>query len=473
MNCTYIVPNPTPERMRLPAAIAPPRASKRKAPIAVESPVHFGRRACAALGLLLSRLPRACSLGLCAGLLATLCGLLAGPFLASFFQGSQPSRVEVPAEASPSLALLFQPSAAPQPLAPPQQQQQQQHQHQQQPPRHCAPRFLRYLPSALEVSWGKHVAAPGEPLNQRLLCRDIVSDAFFEPFAYWVSTAAQQNAERPGAQRGLDAQSAALASRDDVFSRLAFEDPCSGSTWEARVAPLAGMLRDPRGPCLFASGEFVKRPLLPMLSGGGEMLQVKDTVVVDAAHFGRVRDRLRAHGGRAILMDAGASTYQQGVVAGEWPGTRWLVERFRDQGINFTDIFCWEVTPHPGSEFFDGMSPELIAATRFYNFPVTAEAGPASPISVLKATARPGDFVVFKLDIDHPSTEAPLVEALLSDPEALALIDTFYCAWMGWGRHLGGRFALGGCPRLPLLTNTCTSAPPFPPRPWQMSFTLG
>jgi hypothetical protein len=163
-----------------------------------------------------------------------------------------------------------------------------------------------------------------------------------------------------------------------------------------------------------------------MLSGGGEMLQVKDTVVVDAAHYGRVRDRLAASGGRAILMDAGASTYQQGVVAGEWPGTRWLVERFRDQGINFTDIFCWEATEHKGSEFFDGMSPELMAATRFYNFPVTAAPGPASPISVLKAVAQPGDFVVFKLDIDHPSTETPLVQALLEDPQALALLDTFY-----------------------------------------------
>jgi hypothetical protein len=288
------------------------------------------------------------------------------------------------------------------------------------------------VPSKLELEWESHLAATpgGLPLSQRPLCKDIVSDAFFERFQYWVQQAAGQNAERPSARSGLDAQAAALASRGDVFSQLRFQDPCQPQvTWSTHTAPLAGILRDPRGACLFASGEFVNRPLLPMLSGGGEMLQVKDTVVVDAAHLGRVAERLRAGGRqhRAILLDAGASTYAQGVVAGEWPGTRWLVERYRDQGINFTDIFCWEVTPHPGLEFFQGMPTEIMAATRFYNFPVdTAFASPTNPISVLKATARPGDFVVFKLDIDHPDTEGPLVEALLADPEALALIDTFF-----------------------------------------------
>jgi len=316
----------------------------------------------------------------------------------------------------------------------------------------CAPRFLGYAPSKLELDWEAHVSLPGgSPLNQRLLCKDIVSDAFFEPFQAWVGAGATQNAQRPPTRAGLAAQAAALAARDDVFSVLRFDDPCHPeAAWSVRTSPLAGLLRDPRGPCLFASGEFVQRPLLPMLQGGGEMLQVKDTVVVDAAHMQRWAAHLASGGRRrAILMDAGASTYAQGVVAGEWPGTRWLVERYRDQGINFTDIFCWEVTAHPGSEFFDGMPVEVMAATRFFNFPVTAEAGPANPISVLKATARPGDFVVFKLDIDHPYTEGPLVDALLADPEALALIDTFfYELHYGlkemegfWGGGLPGDFA--------------------------------
>ena len=298
-------------------------------------------------------------------------------------------------------------------------------------PTSCSSRFLGYRPSTLETEWAAHIARPGAPLNTRLFCEDLISAPFRDRMQYWVGTSASQNAERPTTRAGIAAQAAQLAARDDVFSRLDFEDSCTGATWSSRVAPLAGMLRDPRGPCLFASGAFVAAPLLPLLTGGGEMLQVKDTVVVDAAYIQRVAAEhatARAAGvpRRAILMDAGASTYKQGVVAGEWPGTRWLVERYRDLGVNFTDIFAWEVTQHPGSEFFDGMSPELIAATRFYNFPVTAEPGPANPISVLKAVASPGDFVVFKLDIDHPNTETPLVAAMLEDDDALALIDDFY-----------------------------------------------
>jgi hypothetical protein len=60
------------------------------------------------------------------------------------------------------------------------------------------------------------------------------------------------------------------------------------------------------------------------------------------------------------------------------------------------------------------MPAELVAATHFYNFGASNLEGPRNPLSILKAAAQPGDFVVFKLDIDTPSVEIPLVEALLS-----------------------------------------------------------
>ena len=72
------------------------------------------------------------------------------------------------------------------------------------------------------------------------------------------------------------------------------------------------------------------------------------------------------------------------------------------------------------------MPAELVAATHFYNFGASNLEGPRNPLSILKATAQPGDFVVFKLDIDTPSVEIPLVEALLKDEGALALITHFY-----------------------------------------------
>ena len=37
-----------------------------------------------------------------------------------------------------------------------------------------------------------------------------------------------------------------------------------------------------------------------------------------------------------------------------------------------------------------------------------------------------GDFVSFKLDIDHPDTEMPVALGMLSDPTLAALVDEFF-----------------------------------------------
>ncbi len=300
---------------------------------------------------------------------------------------------------------------------------------------HCAPVFIpgSYRPSTLETEWLDSVARlTSPPVNTRRFCESLISPTFRDRMQGWMTIATGQNAVRPTTAEGLLQQAAEIEKRgEDVFSRMSFKDTCTGVVTHAHMAPLAGILRDPRGPCLFSSGEFVKSPLTPLLSGGPEMLQVKDTTVVDPAHITVIAKQHKAAAAlgqtrRVILMDAGASTYNQGVVYGEWPGTRWLVERYRDLGLEFTDIFAWEMTAHPGNEFFEGMSPKLIGATRFYNFGVAAAEGPANPLTVLKTIARPGDYVVFKLDIDTPSVETPLVEQFLKDAEAQALVTDFY-----------------------------------------------
>ena len=50
---------------------------------------------------------------------------------------------------------------------------------------------------------------------------------------------------------------------------------------------------------------------------------------------------------------------------------------------------------------------------------------------VLKTIAQPEDYVIFKLDIDNTPIEEAIVESLLADPLALALIDDFY-----WEHHV-------------------------------------
>ena len=198
-------------------------------------------------------------------------------------------------------------------------------------PQQCLLRFEEYLPSALEQAWAAHVASlDAGSLTRRSFCDDITSAQFLEPMQAWIGLGAEQNAVRPRSQAGLAQQAAALAARPDVFSRLAYRDSCSGARREVPVAPLAGILRDPRAPC-------AKKVITPLLfdSGRGETLQPKDNVIVDPEHVAAVAAALRdaraaGRSPRAILLDAGASTYN-GQDEG-WPGTRWLVERYRDLG---------------------------------------------------------------------------------------------------------------------------------------------
>ena len=198
-------------------------------------------------------------------------------------------------------------------------------------PPQCLLRFEEYLPSAFEQEWAAHVAAlPAGSLASRSFCDDTISPQFLEPMQAWIGIGAEQNAVRPRSREGLAQQAAALAARPDVFSRLAYRDSCSGARLEAHVAPLAGMLRDPRAPC-------AKKVITPLLfdSGRGETLQPKDNVMVDPVHVAAVaaalhEARAAGRGPRALLFDAGASTFN-GEEEG-WPGTRWLVERYRDLG---------------------------------------------------------------------------------------------------------------------------------------------
>jgi len=324
----------------------------------------------------------------------------------------------------------------------------------------CHPVFVRYVPSSLETDWAAHLATfPISTVRERSFCGDVISARFREPMQAWVRAASVQNAAHPANLEELEEAVAALR-LNEVFSRFEYRDSCSGEVSEARVAPLAGLLRDARGPCTWGccgtpeaptgDATYLANPFEP----NTEDIQTKDTVVVDPAHVSAVARGLaeaRAAGRtpRAILLDAGASNFRQegpksGKVLGEWPGTRWLVERYRDLGINFTDIFAWELEPKPGYVFFEGMSPELVAATHFYNFGVSAEPGhPANPLTVLKAVARPGDFVVFKLDIDTGSIEAPIVDALLEDDHARSLITDFYYElhYRGKDMHLFWRYS--------------------------------
>jgi hypothetical protein len=97
---------------------------------------------------------------------------------------------------------------------------------------------------------------------------------------------------------------------------------------------------------------------------------------------------------------------------------------------------------------------------------------------MLKAVAKPGDFVAFKLDIDNSAVEIPILKALTEDPEALALVDEFFFEHRGSLAFLSGfRVLCQSClclffplvlPRFPVLLGSfqvcvlCRRAVPTP-----------
>jgi len=63
----------------------------------------------------------------------------------------------------------------------------------------------------------------------------------------------------------------------------------------------------------------------------------------------------------------------------------------------------------------------------YFNFGVVADAqANHHPWKILMREAQTEDFVVVKVDIDHPSTEEPLIRQLLGDDAVAALIDELY-----------------------------------------------
>ena len=88
--------------------------------------------------------------------------------------------------------------------------------------------------------------------------------------------------------------------------------------------------------------------------------------------------------------------------------------------------------------------------SRFSFFNVPASADPMSennPLRLIKTTAKPKDFVSFKLDIDTPTIENPMAWDILTNPTWANLIDEFFfelhfdceimnlCAWVQKGER--------------------------------------
>ena len=120
-----------------------------------------------------------------------------------------------------------------------------------------------------------------------------------------------------------------------------------------------------------------------------------------------------------------------------------MTSKFRMHGGNFTRVLAWEASKYDAPAFWRRVPASLVPILQFFNVPCDAEPeGKHNPWRVLAAIAKPSDYVVVKLDVDHQQTELALVDQLLSgNSPASRLVDEVF-----WEHHVAG--SLVCCPLL-------------------------
>ena len=172
---------------------------------------------------------------------------------------------------------------------------------------------------------------------------------------------------------------------------------------------------------------------------------------------------------RTFLFDMGASVGFNGIPGGLYekmpthggglsPSLPLFYRLYQDRCLEPDDIFAWEPNPRvSGKDWFGELPATVRAKVRFFNdfvdegalqvaeSPVGTEKHPANSfIEILEAVVKPEDFVAVKIDIDTPSAELMIVEAIAEKPEIAALIDELFFEYhyyfdginFGWGDNV-------------------------------------
>ena len=250
----------------------------------------------------------------------------------------------------------------------------------------------------------------------------MVFDAY-EPSAaeaQWTELVRRENPLTCGAWTARNPLGQLLAaSADGVLaappsSHLLFTDEAG----ERRRSPIEPLVASLRHPLLCAPGNATR-----------ERMMDKSFIKLPSAQGLRRVGLLKK---RAILIDLGAGLYSSGGSAGE-PGSSgggglyWLINSFRERGVEFDRIFAWEARRLNPATLWGSIPAELVGKFSYFNTPVTSAPGGAhNPWRVLASVASPDDYVVVKIDIDHSPTELALVE------QARAFISNH--SRLGWRR---------------------------------------
>lgn len=288
-------------------------------------------------------------------------------------------------------------------------------------PAHCSWEFIKYTSSTLETTW---VNMKGTDVENYSVCPDLKAHLSKELRDRWIeyttkgqATSCLESGKLGSADRTTPARPAPanITADREVFSIFEYECSCSvGGRPPARrtvpIEPLAGPLRFPT-TCFDSSA-----------------IQRKDYMIVDEWGAGVGRDRVRAgvDAGptKNFLFDAGASTYGDGLGGAS---QSWFFETYRRRCVDFDLYAGWEPTPANHQAFWKAIPPPIRPIYHYYNTFCSADLeNTMNPLNMIDAQTTVEDFVAFKLDIDTPSVELPIVQQMLDNPHITAKIDEFF-----------------------------------------------
>jgi hypothetical protein len=304
----------------------------------------------------------------------------------------------------------------------------------------CQLESREYISSALEQEWLDHV---GQWQNNYCQAADIDAPAV----TTWLTTAAALNP--PGAPRPP-----ASSQQPDpaVFSRYVSTYTCPGDTSSSGgsstrhqagvsrvthttwIEPLAYGLRHPKALCGPAAGEYLLDKTYLVLATAADHAATS----LHQPCSGRSCQRL--------YFDLGAGTFKDSAAAGNHPNSQgWMYDAFKRGGLEFDRLLLWEATVINDTVLLGMVPPQLQYKYQYFNIPVGLDpSAPNHPLQMLRALAQPGDFVVFKLDLDNSAVETAVIRELLKDPDLLGLIDSFMFEYhvnfqdmiaAGWAGH--------------------------------------
>jgi len=193
-----------------------------------------------------------------------------------------------------------------------------------------------------------------------------------------------------------------------IFSQLEFVNDCTLERTVEYIEPLVSHLRHPLNGCQRAGDPRIRND--------------------ERSYIVPVPNLLL--GQRAYYFDAGASSWNVGLGGASLDFFTTLWAR---HGIDFDFVEAWEPTTDP-KRFLKTVPDAWASRVRFHQAAVAKDnkTHPFLP-TIIRRTARTGDYVLFKLDIDNIETEQGIVDHLLSPEGAadLEFIDEFF-----WEHHV-------------------------------------